>query len=256
MAGAARAGHGGGMDRRVSLRTLRTWARWAFWPALVLLTLNVEKLGEKFGLDVILVEHAGPAVGSVLDFIQSGWVQYPATFLLGLAAGVWLDARLRRREQQPSPIPVTPSRRAEPDDDGRDRTATLDFAGRSNAALKELAFQVGRELRAFEAGYFGEGARIRGQADASQSEGGRDYHRQVVGAEYIEHKRRADADWRVRLHPRAQAVRHELRRRLGEFSTRSGDHRASAIEDGSLAGNRALTEAAVYLEDLARRLPD
>lgn len=121
--------------------------------------------------------------------------------------------------------------------------------------MKEMAFRVGRELRAFETGYFSEGARILHQTDTSQSEEGRAHHRQVVGMEYNDHKRRAADHWRIHLHPRTQAVRHELRNRLGEFSMRSGDNRALAIEHGSMVGPGALAEAAGYLEDLARRLP-
>ena len=100
------------MRRRAPVRVLRVLAKWVFWPALVLLTLNVEKLGEELGWDRLLVRHWSPTVSSGLDFLLSAWVQYPAVFLLGFAFGIWLDARLWRRE--PPQVVAEPSVGADP----------------------------------------------------------------------------------------------------------------------------------------------
>lgn len=58
------------------------------------------------GWDRLLAENWSPAVNSVLDVLQSAWVQYPAVFVLGLAIGLWADAFLRRREQRSDATPV------------------------------------------------------------------------------------------------------------------------------------------------------
>jgi hypothetical protein len=74
-------------------------AKWAFWPLLVLFALNLERAAERFGWDQLLIQNWSPTMDRALSILQSTWVQFPAIFLLGLTVGVWLDAKLRRREE-------------------------------------------------------------------------------------------------------------------------------------------------------------
>lgn len=174
-------------------------------------------------------------------------------FLLDLLSSY----RKSRKEKKKRVNQLTPSiKQNGTDSQSYEFTNGLDLGKLTNAQLKNRAFRVCADLRAFEAGYFAHGSRILTQADSSQSEGGRQWHRQIVQEQYAEHKRQGAADYKIRLHPRAQAVRHELHRRLGEFPPYIGDNRGTALEYGSLAGSSPLVDAAGYLEDLARRLPE
>ena len=57
------------------------------------------------------------------------------------------------------------------------------------------------------------------------------------------------------IRPSALAYRDEMRRRLGETSESNPDYKDLALEHGLLAGINPVSNAANYLEELARKLP-
>lgn len=77
---------------------LRFWLKRAFWPALVILALNLEKLAERFGWDQLLVRNWSPAMDSVVGILQSLWFQYAAAMVAGAAIAIWVDGILRRHD--------------------------------------------------------------------------------------------------------------------------------------------------------------
>ncbi|WP_271300618.1 hypothetical protein [Sphingomonas sp. CV7422] len=64
------------------------------------------------------------------------------------------------------------------------------------------------------------------------------------------------AEFNERFRPEALALRHEMQRRLGGRYTPAHRHTAVALDHGMLAGVNPVDEAAAYLEDMARQLPD
>ena len=75
---------------------------WAFWPALVILALNVEELATEYGWNKLLVRNWSPAADSVLDLLQTRSLRYSATLVVGIAVGVWLDLLARKLDLQRS----------------------------------------------------------------------------------------------------------------------------------------------------------
>jgi hypothetical protein len=70
--------------------------QWLFWPALVVLGLNIENLAISYGLDKVLV--GNPIVADVFATLRSFWFQLPAAMLVGAWLALWIDAHLRREE--------------------------------------------------------------------------------------------------------------------------------------------------------------
>jgi hypothetical protein len=66
-----------------------------FWPAIIILALNVENLASALGWDKLLTPES-PVMVSVLEVAQSGWFQFPAMFVLGAAIALWIDSLLRQ----------------------------------------------------------------------------------------------------------------------------------------------------------------
>ena len=58
-------------------RTLRTGVKWFFWPALIILALNIENLATAFGWHDALVR-SWPAVAGAVT-----WLELPAAALVG-----------------------------------------------------------------------------------------------------------------------------------------------------------------------------
>jgi len=66
--------------------------KWFFWPALIILALNIENLAIAFGWHDLLVR-SWPAVASAVT-----WLELPAAVLVGAGLALWIDANLRREE--------------------------------------------------------------------------------------------------------------------------------------------------------------
>lgn len=69
-----------------------------FWPAFVVVALNIENWAARLGLSSILADNAGSIMGDILGFIRSAWVQIPALLIVGGAVALWVDRRLKRGE--------------------------------------------------------------------------------------------------------------------------------------------------------------
>ncbi len=80
----------------LSNANLRRALRWAFWPALIVLALNIENLAGKLGIDSLLADNAGPAVSTVWRAILSAWAHIPAILIVGWTLELWLVRLLRR----------------------------------------------------------------------------------------------------------------------------------------------------------------
>ena len=74
--------------------TFRAGVKWFFWPALIILALNIETLATSFGWHDLLVRH-WPAVASAVE-----WLKIPAAFLVGAGLALWVDSHLRREEAE------------------------------------------------------------------------------------------------------------------------------------------------------------
>lgn len=79
-------------------------------PLLVVLYLNIEKLAEREGWDTLLADGVAPASGPspLLELLTTPTAFAAATFVIGLAIGVWIDTLLVRRERLIGP-PVSPN---------------------------------------------------------------------------------------------------------------------------------------------------
>ena len=73
-------------------RTFRAGVKWFFWPALIILALNIQNLATAFGWHDLLVR-SWPAVASAVT-----WLELPAAVLVGAGLALWIDANLRREE--------------------------------------------------------------------------------------------------------------------------------------------------------------
>ena len=73
-------------------RTFRTGVKWFFWPALIILALNIENLATAFGWHDALVR-SWPAVAGAVT-----WLELPAAALVGAGLALWIDKNLRREE--------------------------------------------------------------------------------------------------------------------------------------------------------------
>jgi hypothetical protein len=69
-----------------------------FFPAIIILAVNIENLATKFGLSFILADHAGTIMADILEIVRSAWVQMPALLIVGGSVALWLDHLLRREE--------------------------------------------------------------------------------------------------------------------------------------------------------------
>lgn len=66
----------------------------------------------------------------------------------------------------------------------------------------------------------------------------------------------ANYNFRHQFLPEATALRGEMARRLGITQPFATDHRTVALDYGMLAGVSPISDAAIYLETLARQLPN
>src|SRR5688500_6978773 len=87
------------MRMRLSRESLRKILYRLFWPAFILIALNVETWAERVGLDSVLADHASTVMSNVLALIQSAWVQIPALLVVGGSRALWADRLLRRKEE-------------------------------------------------------------------------------------------------------------------------------------------------------------
>jgi hypothetical protein len=69
-----------------------------FFPAFIVIVLNIENWANKLGISTILADHAGSVMGDILTFVRSTWVQIPALLIIGASLALWIDRRLRRQE--------------------------------------------------------------------------------------------------------------------------------------------------------------
>jgi len=75
------------------------------WPAILIVSLNIENLSNKLGLSFILTEYIeDKRVISVLEFFLNPWVQIPTILILGGSLAIWIDRLLRRAEERKPPI--------------------------------------------------------------------------------------------------------------------------------------------------------
>lgn len=184
------------------------------------------------------------------------------TVSLGLVAiiglyGVWAwwrgDRTAKPRSDVPpvAPIPAPAVTISSP-------TAPFSVRNLQHLTNEELRREVGNHadaMRAYEAMARGEDpsyARI-SRAPAEREEQDRASNR---------HRARVNHYFKTRLLPAAQALDHELRGRLGmgdpladSMTDPSVRHNAHTIIRGHLAGPSPMTDAAGYLEMLARKLP-
>ena len=75
-------------------RIFRSSVQWLFWPALVVLGLNIENLAIEWGWDKLLLRNWLPAIA----ILESRWFQVPAALIVGAELALSIDGRLRRGE--------------------------------------------------------------------------------------------------------------------------------------------------------------
>lgn len=84
----------------------RNTIRLLFWPAVVVLALNIETLAQRVGLDKVLAENATPAFDFIWAILTAGWFQTIALVLAGAGAALWIDSLLRGQEAPASASPT------------------------------------------------------------------------------------------------------------------------------------------------------
>lgn len=131
--------------------------------------------------------------------------------------------------------------------------AVTDLKAISTAALREQVAEVVDRMRALETTYStplsSRLGPVRQHGSAADIAEGNDR----AFRDYSAMRGWMQGEFRQRYHPLALALRDEMRRRLDEGPTEF--FKRTAIDDGSCAGSSPLHDAALALEDLARRLP-
>jgi hypothetical protein len=126
------------------------------------------------------------------------------------------------------------------------------------AKIRDRVRAVADGMRTFEAGK--RTADMRALLERQHSEGQTEEQKNAAWRaetnQMMQRSIEAQNEFRSRYMPEASALRDEMSRRLGIFPPYSPDHRTVALDYGMLAGVSPLSDAADYLEALARRLPN
>ena len=125
----------------------------------------------------------------------------------------------------------------------------------TNARIREMVKDLSSRMRAFEGGLHQARARVSDfSLNSNASKEDRNAAFQKKTAEILEQSAAAGNEFRSRLLPVALTLRDEMRTRLGIFPPIPQESLALALEYGMLSGVHPLSDAADYLEAIARKL--
>jgi len=130
------------------------------------------------------------------------------------------------------------------------------LSSRSNAQLRDQVLQLTSAMRTFENGIQSARTnRIMNRLPVSATKEQRQANWEAETQAMLDQSTNAQTEFRVRFLPEALALREEMSKRLGRLPPYQDKANIIALDYGMLAGVSPISDAANYLDGLARQLP-
>jgi hypothetical protein len=124
----------------------------------------------------------------------------------------------------------------------------------SNAQLRDRVLRLTAAMRTFEGGIKAAESPVMNPLPATATETQRHADWTARTNAMLERSTQAQNEFRVRFLPEALALREEMSKRLGRMPPYPEDRKTVALNYGMLAGVSPISDAADYLEELARQM--